>query len=157
MKNIVFLLFIPFLSFSQSISKQVISTAGEYFFNDNAKLNFTSGETFVGNMTSEDNSIQIGNGYYESLDLTTLSNNIPDLELNVNLFPNPTDSYISIKYPSIENLSLIIYDINGKQINKFFIKSNQIINISALSNGIYLIKILMISNNKSKLFKLIKK
>ena len=57
--------------FSQTVSKQVISPLGGTAFSDTHKLSYTTGEVVVGAMTSEDGSIQLGNGYYPSLDLST--------------------------------------------------------------------------------------
>ena len=37
-------------------------------------------------MTSEDGSIQLGNGYYPSLDLSTLNTESPELQLQVKVF-----------------------------------------------------------------------
>jgi hypothetical protein len=54
---------------SQSISKQVIGPAGSTYESGTNKLSYTAGEVLVGAMTSEDGSIQLGNGYYPSLDL----------------------------------------------------------------------------------------
>jgi hypothetical protein len=49
------------LSFSQSISKQVIGTSGKTLTNSNLKLSYTVGEPVVGLMTAGGN--QLGNGY----------------------------------------------------------------------------------------------
>ena len=54
---------------SQSISKQVIGPGGGTDDNGTNKLSYTTGEVIVGAMTTEDGSIQLGNGYYPSLDL----------------------------------------------------------------------------------------
>ena len=69
---LVFLLF-SISSYSQTISKQVISPAGSTYENGNNKLSYTAGEVVVGAMTDEDGSYQLGNGYYPSLDLSTLN------------------------------------------------------------------------------------
>ena len=78
--------------FSQSISKEVISSAGSTFQSQNNSLNFSVGETIIGSMTSEDYSIQLGNGYYPSLDLEALS--IESHDINIKVFPNPSSKFI---------------------------------------------------------------
>jgi len=54
-----------------TISKQVIGPGGQTFENGNNKLSYSVGEVVVGAMTDEDGSVQLGNGYYPSLDLST--------------------------------------------------------------------------------------
>ena len=66
--------------FTQTISKQVIGPAGATYENGTNKLSYTAGEVLVGAMTSEDGSIQLGNGYYPSLDLSTLNTQSPELQ-----------------------------------------------------------------------------
>ena len=85
--------------FSQTISKQVIGPAGATYENDTNKLSYTAGEVLVGAMTSEDGSIQLGNGYYPSLDLSTLNTQSPELKLHVKVYPNPTTEAIFITHP----------------------------------------------------------
>ena len=65
--------FVSFSGQSQTISKQVIGPGGQTFQNGNNKLSYTAGEVVVGAMTDEDGSYQLGNGYYPSLDLSTLN------------------------------------------------------------------------------------
>ena len=73
MKHLILVLTLTFssLSFSQSISKQVIGTSGKTLTNSNLKLSYTVGKPVVGLMTAGGN--QLGNGYYPALDMQTLS------------------------------------------------------------------------------------
>ncbi len=74
-------LLLGFSSYSQpTISKQVIGPSGATFENGNNKLSYTAGEVVVGAMTDEDGSYQLGNGYYPSLDLSTLNTESPELQ-----------------------------------------------------------------------------
>jgi hypothetical protein len=50
-------LLISLLSYSQSISKQVIGPGGQTFENGNNKLSYTVGEVAVGAMTDDDGTI----------------------------------------------------------------------------------------------------
>jgi hypothetical protein len=54
------------LAFSQTISKQVIGLGGQTFETGSYKLSYTTGEVAIGTMSSEDETIQLGNGYYPS-------------------------------------------------------------------------------------------
>ena len=82
MNKLVFLLLISFGLSAQSISKQVISPSGSTS-NGNNQLSYTAGEVVVGGMTAEDGSVQLGNGYYPSLDLQALSIESPITNLLV--------------------------------------------------------------------------
>ena len=75
------ILLVSLSGFSQTISKQVIGPAGATYENGTNKLSYTAGEVLVGAMTSEDGSIQLGNGYYPSLGLSTLTTETPKLKL----------------------------------------------------------------------------
>ena len=110
-------LLLGFLSYSQpTISKQVIGPGGATFENGNNKLSYTAGEVVVGAMTDEDGSYQLGNGYYPSLDLSTLNTESPELQLQVKVFPNPVAEAIFITHPTEQFFEVNITDINGKQI-----------------------------------------
>ena len=101
---------------SQSISKQVIGPGGGTDDNGTNKLSYTTGEVIVGAMTSEDGSIQLGNGYYPSLDLEALSTENPELQLNLKLFPNPVTEVFYVSHPTATQFKLNITSINGKQL-----------------------------------------
>ena len=100
----------------QSISKQVIGPGGQTFENGNNKLSYTVGEVAVGAMTDEDGTYQLGNGYYPSLNLSTLSTETPELHLQVKVFPNPTKEVIYITHPTEQFFEVRITDVSGKQI-----------------------------------------
>ena len=110
-------LLIGFSSYSQpTISKQVIGPSGATFENGNNRLSYTAGEVVVGAMTSEDGSYQLGNGYYPSLDLSTLNTESPELHLQVKVYPNPVTEAIFITHPTEQSFEVRITDISGKQI-----------------------------------------
>ena len=103
-------------SYSQTISKQVIGPGGQTFENGNNSLSHTVGEVAVGAMTDEDGTYQLGNGYYPSLNLSTLNSETPELKLQVKVFPNPTKEVIFITHPTEQFFEVKIADVSGKQI-----------------------------------------
>ena len=110
-------LLLGFSAYSQpSISKQVIGPVGQTFENGNNKLSYTVGEFAIGDMTDEDGTFQLGNGYYPSLNLSTLNTETPELKLQVKVFPNPTTESIYISHPTEQFFEVRITDVNGKQI-----------------------------------------
>ena len=73
---------------------------------------------------------------------------------NILVYPNPAKDYININLLSstVNNQNLFITDFTGRVFAKYHLTSNQqVINIKALPNGIYLLNI----NGKEKI-KLIK-
>ncbi len=58
----------------------------------------------------------------------------------VSVYPNPTSGILNLKTPSsVEVTSVALYDILGKQVSADY--SNDTINMSALSQGVYLLKV----------------
>ncbi len=90
---------------------------------------------------------------------------IPDLQLalnntlsidynnfgNVKLFPNPTKYIINFEIPSNQNpLSVVVFDITGKHIlSKSVTLSDNIIDVSSLSKGMYLLKLKSAKTSKT--------
>ena len=126
--SLVFL-FLSFSGFSQTISKQVIGPAGATYENGTNKLSYTAGEVVVGAMTDEDGSYQLGNGYYPSLDLSTLNTESPELQLQVKVYPNPVAEAIFITHPTEQFFEVRITDVSGKQILQTAHQKEQPLNI----------------------------
>jgi hypothetical protein len=143
-------------SYSQSISKQVIGPAGATFENGNNKLSYTAGEVVVGAMTDEDGSYQLGNGYYPSLDLSTLNTESPELKLQVKVFPNPTTEAIYITHPTEQFFEVRIADISGKQILQIAHQKQQPLSVQTLTTGTYFIKVTTKESKQTNTYKIIK-
>ena len=134
-------LIVSLSGFSQAISKQVIGPGGGVFENDTHKLSYTTGEVVVGAMTSDDGSIQLGNGYYPSLDLSTLNTETPELQLQVKVFPNPTKEVIYITHPTEQFFEVRITDVSGKQILQTAHQKQQPLSVQTLTTGTYFITV----------------
>jgi len=142
--------------FSQTISKQVIGPAGATYENGTNKLSYTAGEVLVGAMTSEDGSIQLGNGYYPSLDLSTLNTQSPELQLQVKVFPNPTTEAIFITHPTEQFFEVRITDISGKQILQTANQKQQPLNVQSLTSGTYFVSVTTKESKQTNTYKIIK-
>ena len=154
---LVFLL-LGFSSYSQpTISKQVIGPAGATFENGNNKLSYTAGEVVVGAMTDEDGSYQLGNGYYPSLDLSTLNTESPELQLQVKVFPNPVAEAIFITHPTEQFFEVRITDISGKQILQTGHQKEQPLSVQTLTTGTYFITVTTKESKQTNTYKIIKK
>lgn len=141
---------------SQSISKQIIGTAGGALENNENKLSYTAGEVLVGAMTDEDGAFQLGNGYYPSLNLSVLNTETPELQLKVKVFPNPTTELIYITHPTEQFFEVRITDVNGKQIlQKEHIK-DQPLNVQTLTSGTYIVMVTKKDSKQTNTYKIVK-
>ena len=150
-------LLLGFSSYSQpTISKQVIGPSGATFENVNNKLSYTAGEVVVGAMTDEDGSYQLGNGYYPSLDLSTLNTESPELKLQVKVFPNPTTEVIYITHPTEQFFEVRITNISGKQIRQTAHQKQQPLNVQTLTTGTYFVTVTTKESKQTNTYKIIK-
>jgi hypothetical protein len=153
---LVFLL-LGLSSYSQpTISKQVIGPSGATFENGNNKLSYTAGEVVVGAMTDEDGSYQLGNGYYPSLDLSTLNTESPELQLQVKVFPNPVAEAIFITHPTEQFFEVRITDISGKQILQTGHQKEQPLSVQTLTTGTYFVTVTTKDSKQTNTYKIIK-
>ncbi len=93
-----------------------------------------------------------------TLENVVLGNNDNQLTKNITIYPNPTSNFITISTKENTISAIEIYNILGKEILKAnTTNSNQLkIDLSDLSSGIYLIKIID-SSGKSTLKKVVKR
>lgn len=150
MKNISLLIF-SFISiqvaFCQSITPDVISSAGD-FFQPNVNgpsLSWTLGETVSETFTDAGNNNILTQGFqqsnYDIVAIETFEDN-----LNISLYPNPTSHFLNLEWEISGSSDIIIelFDINGKLlINKTFIENiaKKQINISEYPSATYLLKV----------------
>ena len=154
--NLLFILFCAVGS-SQSISKQVIGPAGSTYESGTNKLSYTAGEVLVGAMTSEDGSIQLGNGYYPSLDLSTLTTETPELKLQVKVFPNPVTELLYISHPTEQFFDVAITDISGKQILQTTHQKQLPLSVLNFTSGTYFVIVTTKDSKQNNTYKIIKR
>ena len=157
MRYLILALLLTSLSIqSQSISKQVIGPGGQTFENGNNKLSYTVGEVAVGAMTDEDGTYQLGNGYYPSLDLSTLNTETPELQLQVKVFPNPATEVIYVNHPTEQFFEVAITDVSGKQILQTLHQKEQPLSVQTLTKGTYFITVTTKDSKQTNTYKIIK-
>ena len=155
MKQLALFLLVTTTGYSQTISKQVIGTAGKTQSNSNLKVSWTTGEPIVGLMTAGGN--QLGNGYYPALDLQALSveDNVLDVQLRV--YPNPTSQSLYVSHPDMNSFGITIVDLNGKQLYSGTINKDEPLDVSNYTQGMYMVTIENATTNKKNTYKIIKK
>jgi hypothetical protein len=155
MKHIVIFFLISSISYSQSISKQVLGSAGSSQSTSSLKVNWSIGEPVVGLMTAGSN--QLGNGYYPALDLQALSveDNVLDVQLRV--YPNPTSQSIYVMHPDVNSFGITIVDLNGKHLYSGTINKEEPLDVSNYTQGMYLVTVENKETQKKNTYKIIKK
>ena len=159
MKKLILLLTLFIFTVSikaQIISKQVISSLGSNYSNNTIKLSSVLGEVLVGSMTDEDGSLQLGNGYYPSLNLETLSVQSLIIEVKLKVYPNPVNELLYISHPTETKFDIYLTDVTGKNIFKGKVQKKNPINTSQFPKGIYLLTIMTGEIKKTNTYKIIK-
>ncbi len=130
-------------SYSQSISRHVIASEGDWYSNSNGSLSWTLGEISVETYSNMPNILTQGFQQPDSLMFTSI--NELDKHFVFSISPNPTKDFVFVKTNSLENFKIEILDVSGKII---FAKKNCIgnekVDLTQFSAGVYL---LAISNN----------
>ncbi|MDA9201571.1 T9SS type A sorting domain-containing protein [Flavobacteriaceae bacterium] len=107
-------------------------------------------------MTDEDGTYQLGNGYYPSLNLSTLNTESPELQLQVKVYPNPTKEGIYITHPTEQFFEVRITDVSGKQILQTARQKQQPLNVQTLTTGTYFITVTTRDSKQTNTYKIIK-
>jgi hypothetical protein len=155
MRYLFHIILITSIGYSQSISKQVIGSAGKTQSNSNLKVSSTIGEPVVGLMIAGEN--QLSNGYYPAMNLKTLKVEDNSLDLKIKVYPNPTSQLLCVSHSELNSFAIMITDLNGKQIYSGTISKDQPLDVSHYTHGIYLVTIENKETNTKNTYKIIKK
>jgi hypothetical protein len=163
MKKLTFLALLLFgalgMCQAQSISQFVVGNSGETISGANVTLSFTIGEPVIGTVT---NGSSLGQGFLlGAIEGIVLGAEDFSQETAMTVYPNPVGNQLSISFNDIqgEGFDFVLYDVSGRQIFQQKVSSNvstEQIDLSALTNGTYLIKVIRLQNEQSKTFKIIK-
>ena len=155
MKKLTVFLLVTTTCFSQTVSKQVIGTAGKTQSNSNLKVSWTTGEPVVGLMTAGGN--QLGNGYYPALNLQALSVEDNTMDVQLRVYPNPTSKSLYVSHPELNSFGITIVDLNGKQLYQGTINKEEPLDVSNYTLGMYMVTVENSATNKKNTYKIIKK
>jgi hypothetical protein len=136
---------------AQSISKQVIGSAGMSV----PQLSWTTGEAVVGLMQSSVS--QLGNGYYDAKSLVALGIEDYSLDVQLKVYPNPTAQMLYVSHPEQTAFSIGIADLNGRQFYSGTINTSTPLDVGQYPQGIYLVTIASTETHKKNTYKIIKK
>lgn len=109
-----FSLLIGTFGYSQTTSPEIIGSSGDHFFNSNAQISWTLGETMVATFTSD--SSQLSQGFHQTnLTITAIEDLAPNFEMKA--YPNPTADLLHFEWPeNTPSLRLVLIDVSGKEL-----------------------------------------
>ena len=87
---------------------------------------------------------------------TTVGIDVKTINLELSIFPNPTQSEITLKVEDVEGLTYQVFDMNGKLIeSKTVTKNSTLVNLENQESATYLIKVSK-DNSPIKTFRVVK-
>lgn len=132
--------------FSQSISPDVVASAGDYFSNGTVSISWTLGE--VATETIGNGTYMLTQGFQQP-NYTSPVNSVPvylNPKFEVSLYPNPSTDYVklTIKGNDDFDLQVSLYDAIGRELLTSKVPSGvseKTIDMSTYHPGIYFVKI----------------
>ena len=126
---------------AQSVTPEVIASAGEHFDNGTTQLSWTLGEVMID--TYDNGSNILTQGFHQTnLTVTTIDEAVSDIRLN--LYPNPTSEFLNIELGNNEkDINLQMYDMSGKLMHKDVINAydtKYVLPMQSVATGKYLIQ-----------------
>jgi hypothetical protein len=151
MKYLIIISLVTTLGYSQSISKQVIASAGL----SAPQLSWTTGEAVVGLMQSSTS--QLGNGYHDAKSLVALGIEDYALDVQLKVYPNPTAQLLYVSHPEQTTFSIGITDLNGRQVYLGNINTTSPLDLGQYPQGMCVVTIENKQARKKNTYKIIKK
>jgi len=141
MKNYLLILLIALCATSLQ-AQEVVTTAGSYGETTSGSLSWTIGEPVIETITDGTNTLT--QGFQQSkLTVTTINDlKVPGIEMFV--YPNPTNSFLSIevKADKQRDLLLSLFDLNGRLIlQKKMTENKQTIKMQNYKPATYILKV----------------
>ena len=127
----------------QSLSPQVIATAGDHFVADSVQVSWTIGEPVIETFYGQD-SVILTQGFHQPNLMVTAIEDLA-LDIQVDVFPNPTAGQVNVQVREFTApMQITLLDANGRQLAVQNTSpqslSNQF-NLSRYANGVYYLRI----------------
>ena len=128
---------------AQTLSSEVITSAGSSFSNSVCSLNWTMGEPISETDTYAANSLTQGFQQPTSIIVTSVNNQQQTQGGDVSVFPNPSSASVFIQNNDQgKTLNVELMSMSGKEIFKRTITDKQEqFDLSEFSNGIYFLRV----------------
>lgn len=139
---------------SQTVSRSVLSSAGTTQTSNGERISWTVGEPVVGTMTGGRH--QLGNGFFPSKDISVFLAEPEKKDISgIEVFPNPSTSFITIRNKENHNMEYKLTTINGDIINQNKILSGDLLELSGKASGTYLLEVIDLATLEKTSFKLV--
>jgi hypothetical protein len=141
---------------AQSISNQVLASSGNHFSGANHQLSWTLGEPVISTF-SVGNSV-LTQGFHQPYNQVFTSVNSPSENLALQVFPNPCEANLTIKFSSTATVEVNLCDVLGKQLLSHSVRESQNaeLDMSVFAHGIYLLEVKSSSGQLLQLIKILK-
>ena len=141
-------------TFAQTLTPEVLSSAGTSFVNGSNVLDWTLGEPATATLNSGTN--QLSQGFHQNDLLITAVDELQNTDVTV--FPNPTADMVNIQFTKTNETNVIeLYTVEGKLLSSQSVNSTTVskVDMTTYSNGTYLLKIKN-KDSKVKTYQVIK-
>ncbi len=139
----------------QSISPQVIASAGTHYSAGNAQLSWTVGEPIITTVSNGSNTIT--QGFHQTLLNVTSVEEQSIAGVNVTVFPNPTSDVLNINLTNnLKDLQLDLFDMSGKLLQARKIgaaESNLQISMNEYARANYLLRVYSVDGGVNYTYK----
>lgn len=152
--------FFAVLSFGQSLSLDVVATAGDYFVGENGSLSWTLGEPIIETFASDD--LILTQGFQQSYYSVVAVQDLETDTYDVKIFPIPARDFINIEITSQidpANLNLELYDVMGNVVFQKYIENTTFfekIYLTGYQTNMFFLKVSNTTNQQVKTFKILK-
>ena len=144
---------------AQSVSPDVIASAGEFYSNASGSISWTLGEPMGETYTSANNILT--QGFQQPWDFGTgiTSGSVP---VNADVFPNPTADEVHLQFGNNSNGQYVIdvYNTLGQQLSTSQYaatpSAQTTVSLAAYENGVYFITVRKIDGTETSTFKITK-
>ena len=159
--TLALLLFFSVFCFGQSLTPEVIATAGDYFETEEGSLSWTLGETII-ETVSVDGIGTLTQGFQQAWFYISTIEEPEGLDLEVSIYPNPARDVATIEFVSNEELpevQLLMYDLIGNKIMEKTVKQTHVkeqINLASFATDMFTLQVTDLKTKKMKTFKIMK-
>jgi len=151
-------LFTTLVAKAQSVSPDVVASAGDLYANSSGQLQWTLGEVMTETFQSTDNILT--QGFHQPFNLVS---GIAELSTDniASVYPNPATDKVSINFNTLKGTYHVsVIDVTGKVLQSEDVATGAFgthdISVKGYSNGMYFIQISNPDNNYNQTIRIIK-
>lgn len=145
-------------SYGQSLSPEVISTAGDHFATANAQLSWTLGEPIIETLNGSGAAMLTQGFHQTNLMVTALEDLAVDFQVRV--YPNPTVGWLNVEAEEAPAaFGLELFDATGRLLRSSPVEPEsglRTLDLSGYAPGLYLLRLHTQGRKTIKTFKVFK-